>query len=140
MPHTTSLESLLKPTGTLYNQLWEELGALNGTSAYSFQEFVQVEDSNGKAFTVYSDIDKLEKHMKELSPADAKLIEGFTKTIRKLSGRDVFNAMFSGVAGKLKMLPLMSTLMKYGKINLKEYSQRFSDPFLKEHCLLFSMI
>jgi len=39
--------------------------------------------------------------------------------------------MFSGVAGKLKMLPLMSTLMKYGKINLKEYSQRFSDPFLK---------
>ena len=120
-----------KPTGTLYNQLWEELGALNGTSVYSFEEFVQVEDSNGKAFTVYSDIDKLEKHMKELSPADTKLIEGFTKTIRKLSGRDVFDAMFSGVAGKLKMLPLIGALMKYGKINLKEYSQRFSDPFLK---------
>jgi len=44
----------------------------------------------------------------------------------------VFDAIFSGMAGKLKMLPLMSVLMKYGKINLKEYSQRFSDPFLKK--------
>lgn len=120
-----------KSTGTLYNQLWEELGAINGTKAYAFKEFVQVEDSNGKVFKVYSDVDKLEKHLKELSSADTKLIEGFTNTIRKLSGRDVFDAMFSGVAGKIKMLPLIGVLMKYGNISLKEYSQRFSDPFLK---------
>jgi len=121
-----------KPTGTLYNQLWEELGALKGTGAYSFNEFVQIEDINGKAFTLYSDIDKLEKHMKELSPADSKLIDEFTKTIRKLSGQDVFGAMLGGVGAKLKMLPLMSSLMKYGKINLKDFAQKFSDPYLKK--------
>ncbi|MCW4019092.1 MAG: NAD(P)/FAD-dependent oxidoreductase [Candidatus Bathyarchaeota archaeon] len=121
-----------KPTGSLYNQVWQELGALKGTRAYVFDEFVQVEDTDGKVFTVYSDIDKLERHMKELSPADAKLIEGFTKTIRKLSGKDVLGSMSGGIGAKLKMLPLMGSLMKYSKINLKEYAQNFSDPFLKK--------
>jgi phytoene dehydrogenase-like protein len=37
-----------KPTGTLYNRLWQELGALKGTGAYAFEEFVQVEDADGK--------------------------------------------------------------------------------------------
>ena len=121
-----------KPTGTLYNKIWQELGALKGTNAYAFNEFVQVEDVNGKAFIVYSDIEKLEKHMKGLSPADTKLIEEFTKAIRKFRGKDVFGAMFGGVGAKLKILPLMSSFMKYGKINLKEYAQKFTDPFLKK--------
>lgn len=70
--------------------------------------------------------------MKELSPADTRLIEEFTKAIRKFSGQDVFGAMFGGVGAKLKILPLMSSFMKYGKINLKEYAQKFTDPFLKK--------
>ena len=121
-----------KPTGTMYNKMWQELGALKEDNTYSFKEFVQIEDTNGKVFTAYSDIDKLERHMKELSPADAKLIEELIKTIRKLSGQDVFGAMFGGIGAKLKILPLMSSIMKYGKINLKEYGQKFSDPFLKK--------
>lgn len=121
-----------KPTGTLYNKVWKELGALKENKVHAFSEFVQVEDTDGKVFTVYSDIEKLEKHMKELSPADAKLIQEFTKTIRRLSGKDVFGSMFGGIISKIKMLPLMSSVMKYGKINLKEYAQRFSDPFLKK--------
>lgn len=121
-----------KPTGTLYNKVWQELGALKENNVCAFNEFVQVEDTNGKVFTVYSDIEKLEKHMKELAPADTKLIEEFTKTIRKLSGQDVFGSIFGGIGAKLKMLPLMSSVMKYSKINLKEFAQKFSDPFLKK--------
>ena len=119
-----------KPVKSVYSQVWQELGALKG--AYSFNEFVQVEDPNGKVFTVYSDIDKLEKHMKELSPADEKLIEEFTGALRKFRGRDMFGAMFGGVGTKLKMLPLMGALMKYSKITLNEYAQKFSDPFLRK--------
>jgi len=121
-----------KPSGTLYNKIWQELGALKGTNAHAFNEFVQVEDANGKAFTVYSDVEKLENHMKNLSPDDAKLVEEFTKAIRKFSGQDVFSAMLGGIGAKLKMLPLMSLLIKYGKISIKEYAQKFSDPFLKK--------
>jgi phytoene dehydrogenase-like protein len=124
--------SSTKPTGSLYNQIWEELKALEGTSAFAFKEFVQVEDSNGKVFTVYSDAQKLEKHLKKLSPADEKLIEEFTRTVRKFSGKDVFAAMFGGAVTKLKMMPLMRSLIKYSKINLEEYAEKFSDPFLRK--------
>jgi phytoene dehydrogenase-like protein len=105
-----------KLTGSLYNKVWQELGALKGTRVYAFEEFVQVEDTNGKVFTAYSDINKLEKHLKELSPADAKLIEEFTHAIRRLTGRDVFGALFGGIGAKLKMLPLMGALMKTARL------------------------
>ncbi len=121
-----------RPTGTLYNRLWKELNALKGTSVHSFNEFVQIEDPTGKVLTVYSEVDKLEEHMKELSPIDRGLIEEFTHVIRKLSGRDVFGSMFGGLSEKLRILPLMSTLMKYGKMNLRDYGEKFSDAFLKK--------
>ncbi|HLN45306.1 MAG TPA: NAD(P)/FAD-dependent oxidoreductase, partial [Candidatus Sulfotelmatobacter sp.] len=121
-----------KSVKSVYSQVWQELGALKGISVHGFNEFVQIEDSSGKVFTVYSDVDKLEEHMKNLSPSDKKLIVEFTKAIRKFRGRDVFAAMSGGIGTKLKMLPLMSLLLKYSKITLQEYAQRFSDPFLRK--------
>jgi len=41
--------------------MWQELGALKGTGVLGFEEFVQIEDSDGKVFTVCTDIDKLKK-------------------------------------------------------------------------------
>jgi phytoene dehydrogenase-like protein len=120
-----------KPTGSLYNRLWDELGALRNTSVYGFNEFVQVE-ADGKALTVYSDPEKLEKHLKELSPTDAAVAEEFVSAVKKFRGHDVFSALFGGAGAKLKMLPLMGTLMKYAKTPLKEFSQKFTDPFLQK--------
>lgn len=120
-----------KPTGSLYNQIWDELKALRDTSIHAFKEFVQVE-ADGKVFTVYSDVNELERHLKERSPPDQKVIEEFTGAIRKFSGKDLDAAMLGGIGAKLKMLPLMRTLMKFSKINLKEYAEKFSDPFLRK--------
>jgi phytoene dehydrogenase-like protein len=49
------------------NNMWQELGALHGLKAYSFKEFAQIEDPNGKVFTVHTNLDQLQKHMKELA-------------------------------------------------------------------------
>jgi phytoene dehydrogenase-like protein len=114
------------------NNMWQELGALKGLKSYSFNEFVQVEDSNGKILTVYTDIEKLEKHMKELSPNDEKLIHEFISAARQFSGYDLFAAMSGGFGTKVKMLPLLRALMKYSKITLKDYAKKFSDPFLRK--------
>ena len=120
-----------KPTGSIYNNLWQELGALKETPVFAFKEFVQVENA-GKVFTVFSDPTQLKEHMSKLSPQDLRLIEEFVAAITKFRGRDVFSAMFSGAAGKLKLLPLISSVMKYSKISLKDYAQKFSDPFLRK--------
>jgi len=114
------------------NNMWLELGALKGLKAYSFKEFVQVEDTDGKAFTVYTNLEKLQQQMKELSPADEKLIDEFISAVRKFSGYDLFAAMSGGIGTKLKMLPLMGALMKYSKITLKDYAEQFTDPFLRK--------
>ena len=45
------------------------------TDIFEFNEFVQVEDQKN-VFTVYSDPEKLEAHIKELSPNDAALGRG----------------------------------------------------------------
>jgi phytoene dehydrogenase-like protein len=114
------------------NHLWQELGALQGLEAHSFEEFVQIEDPSGKVFTVYTNLDKLERHMKELAPSDEKLITEYIKAARRFSGYDLFAALSGGLGTKLKMLPLLGALMKYSKITLQDYSQRFTDPFLRK--------
>ena len=44
----------------------------------------------------------------------------------------MFAAISGGMGTKLKMLPLMGTLMKYSKITLKDYAEQFTDPFLRK--------
>ncbi len=114
------------------NHLWQELGALRNVKVYRFKEFVKVEDQTGKSFTVYTDLEKLEQHMKELSPSDSKLIEGYIKAAKQFSGYDMFEGLTGGALTKLKMLPLMRSLMKYSKIQLKQYADQFTDPFLRK--------
>jgi phytoene dehydrogenase-like protein len=114
------------------NRLWQELGALRGLKAYSFEEFVQVEDPTGKVLTVYTNLAKLKKHLEELSPADEAVINEFVNAVKKFSGYDLFAAFSGGIGTKLKMLPLMRALMKFSKITLKEYAERFKDPFLRK--------
>lgn len=114
------------------NSLWQELGALHGLQAHSFKEFTQIENTDGKKFTVFTDLEKLETHMKDLAPNDHKLIEEFVNAVHKFSGYDLFAAMSGGATTKLKMLPLMRTLMKYSKITLKDYADKFTDPFMKK--------
>ncbi len=52
------------------SDLWRALGAFRGLEIYRFKEFSQVEDTNGQALTVYTNLDELERHMMELSPND----------------------------------------------------------------------
>jgi phytoene dehydrogenase-like protein len=108
------------------------LGALKGLNVHSFREFVQVENQDRKIFTVYTDLEKLQNHMKTLSPQDEKIIDEFVNAVRKFSNYDLFAAMSGGAGTKLKMLPLMGALMKYSKITLREYAEQFTDAFLRK--------
>ena len=114
------------------NHMWQELGALHELQVHAFEEFTQVEDTDGKTFTVFADLKKLEAHMKKLAPADHKVIEEFVKAVHKFSGYDLFAAMSGGAATKLKMLPLMSALMKYSKMTLRDFADKFTNPFMRK--------
>src|SRR5512133_2548571 len=72
------------PDSMLY-PFWKELGAFDGKEIIQHELYMQIEGERGKALTLYSDIDRLEGHMLELSPDDADLIREFTDASRKLS-------------------------------------------------------
>ena len=114
------------------NNMWQELGALRGLKTFSFKEFVQVEDPSGKVFTVHTNLNELKKHMEKIAPQDKKLIREFIKQAHRFSGYDLFSALSGGIGTKLKMIPLLGALIKYSKITLKDYAEKFIDPFLRK--------
>jgi len=118
--------------GTSDYGLWRELGALEGLQTFSFKEFVQVETPDGKIFTLFTDLDTLQKHMTDISPNDKQKINEFVKACRRFRGYDLFAAMTGGLGARLRLLPVLRSVMKYSKITTEDFAQSFSDPFLRK--------
>jgi phytoene dehydrogenase-like protein len=59
------------PSSRFY-RVWEELGAVQNRPMVFHDELVRVKDAGGRTFKVYTDIDKLEHHMKELAPLTSR--------------------------------------------------------------------
>jgi len=115
------------------NVMWNELGALRGLETHRFEEMTRVEDGGGKALTFYTDLDKLEKHLTELSPGDGDRIGKFVKACRRLRGYDLFAALSGGgLWTKLRMLPVVGIFARYGRMTVADYAEGFKDPFLRK--------
>jgi len=129
--------------GSEVNRIFAELGAVQGRQFVDHTVIHRIEGANGSAFTLYADIDQLERHMKELSPADSAATEELCSIGRRLtpfvdlvepSGR------LEGIKLAFRMLPFLSILFKYGKITSEAFAARFSDPFLRQALLAFADI
>jgi phytoene dehydrogenase-like protein len=122
-------------SGTGMNHMWQELGALKGKEIVNHDEFTRYKGPEGKDFVLYTNVDRLEQHMKDLSPADARVSAELCNAIRRMI---VLGQMgeASGLLGKikmtLKMIPFMLTMVRYRKTTAKDFAQRFSDPFLRQ--------
>jgi len=122
-----------------FHRIWQELSALQGQRITDYQEFLRFEGKGGKAFIIYSDIDRLEQHMKELAPQDARIIEELTRAARKCAKYDLpvdkapeLYGTIDGIKFLVRMFPLLRLMSKWKKITVEEGAKRFSDPFLRE--------
>jgi phytoene dehydrogenase-like protein len=125
--------------GTIFHRVWQELGVLDGQRVVDHDEFMRVEGPDGRTFIAYTDVDRLEQHMKALSPIDAHVIEEFTAAVRLFSrfdpplGRafEQYGPLQLMQVG-LRMLPFMGALARYGRMSIQTFAARFQDPFLRE--------
>ena len=123
------------PANSLHG-IWEELGAVQDREMVDHEVFYRVEEEDGKVFEVFTDIDRLEAHMRELAPADRKLIRKFTKAVRRCQGVGPPEGAPSTmervrILGRaLRMIP---TYLRYRKIPVDEFARGFTDPFLRKH-------
>jgi phytoene dehydrogenase-like protein len=120
-------------------QFWEELGAVQGRTMIEHEDYMRIEDKEGKAFVLYTDANRLEQHMKELAPEDAGTVDELMKDVETAARFDVsfmkapeVQSVGEKVGTMLKMLPLMPFVMKWARFPFGEYGNRFQNPFLRE--------
>jgi phytoene dehydrogenase-like protein len=123
-----------------FYRLWEELGAVQGRTFIHQDEFMQIIEPSGKKLIVYSDPDRLEQHLKQLSPADHRLIEMFCQGIRTFTQFDL-SLLWQKPRALMepkdwlqlgcKMLPFVGSVARWGTVSAQEFASRFKDPFLR---------
>lgn len=122
-----------------FYKIWQELGAVQNRQMIDPNVFTRLTGIDGKTFTVFCDVDKLEKHMLELSPEDADNIRLICRLARRFTrfqmpiGKafELYN-IFDIIPLMIKMMPFRKDLNFCNSITIGEFAARFKDPFLRE--------
>ncbi|MGW4423363.1 phytoene desaturase family protein [Streptosporangium sp. NPDC004631] len=127
--------------GNEMHQIWLELGALQGKQMRHFDVFNIVRGRDGRAVYFYSDPDRLQAHLLDISPADAKLIRNFCDGLRKFRKCLAVYPFLKpvGLMGRLERWRMMASFVPYFNVIRKsitvlmtDYSAKFKDPLLRE--------
>lgn len=118
-----------------FYRIWEELGAVQSLQMVDPEEFFKIEGTDGKTFTFYTDIDRLKKHMIELSPEDLEVIDEFISGIRAYTrlelpidkAPDVYN-----LTDILKIIFKMFPFRKWDNISIQDFGAHFKNPLFRE--------
>ncbi|MFJ8438984.1 phytoene desaturase family protein [Kitasatospora griseola] len=122
------------------HRVWRELGALDGKTITNFDLFNRVVDEHGRAVTFYNDPDRLERHLLDLSPADARLIRGFCRDLRRFATLDLHPFLKPSALKTTRerldtlrtVLPAFRLLWRTAATPLNAFADRFQDPLLRQ--------
>jgi phytoene dehydrogenase-like protein len=121
------------------HDMWEETGVAQNREIIDMDEYMRLEDSEGRTLILYTDVDRLEKHLLEFSPADEKPIREFTSGIRMCIPFDSpskHDLLFKKIEKRIKLVFTFITkgkkMQDWMKITCENFSDRFKDPLLRE--------
>ncbi len=117
--------------GSRLNGLWTELGAMP-RALVPTRECVAVMAPDGRTFTDYYDLDLLGQHLRDLSPRDERVTNGYVRAIRRCARQDFFGEMVLGSKARLlAMAPSLLGLHGWLRPTMGNLGARFTDPFLQ---------
>ncbi len=111
-------------------RMWEELGAMPRDCVFP-DRLTQVESPDGRRFSVYVDIDRLEDHMLDEFSEDRVEILKYTRAARAFRKHDLFETAVRTPAGLLCYLTAAPLFLRWGKPTMADIGARFRDPFLR---------
>lgn len=126
--------------GQPFYQVWKELGVISACQFLRRNEFIRITDTGDQTLVVHADPERLESHLKIISPQDAGLIEDFCAGVRRFMSFDLSllqhkpkALMNGGDWARLgrRVLPFARPMAKWGGVALGEFAQRFQSPFLR---------
>jgi phytoene dehydrogenase-like protein len=117
---------------TRINKFWKELGALP-CEMVRRNEFVSAVYPDGTYFHNFFDIEKLQAHLKELSPEDSAVIDEYITGLKSfVNDLDWFGINYFGtLLEKISILPFFLARMKYFRYTLRSFAKRFENPSLR---------
>ena len=126
------------PMSGIY-RYWQEVGIAENRKFIYMDEYMSVEDISGRKVIFYTDVERLEKHLLELSPQDAGPINEFIAGIRMCIPFDQQSKNTPFLQRLAKQVKLGITFMINGKkmqewmkLTCDEFSKRFKDPLLRQ--------
>ena len=126
--------------GQPFNQMWQELGGVQGRQMIDHDELMRVVGRDGRTFVAYCDPDRLEAHLHELSPADARLSSAFAAGVRRFQKFDMsalqsrprsIMSAADWLAFNRAVLPYLGTMARWGRYSARRFAERFHDPLLR---------
>lgn len=132
---------------TLINKCWREVRALDDSVEIHNKEIFLTVEYEGITINLYTDLNKLSKHLLEIAPEDEKEIlrlikdiksfSNFEMPITDLKGLKVKNKSSMSIGKAFSMIPALPRMSFYINQSSKEYSNRFKNKGLQ---LLFKSI
>jgi phytoene dehydrogenase-like protein len=114
-----------------FSEFWREVGVLP-CEMVATNEVASAVTPEGTYFHDYYDLEKLESHLKQLSPQDAALIDEYISGIDGFLEDDRFsNVVVGSFWEKLSFLPTAVKLRKTFKYSLGTFGERFKHPLLR---------
>lgn len=127
--------------GNEMHQIWLELGAIQGKKIRNFEIFNTVQHPDGRKIHFYSNPDKLQKHLLEISPSDKKIIKEFCNGIRQFQKCITVYPFLKpvGLMGfwertimMAKFIPHYNVIRKSISVLMSDFSAGCQDPFLRD--------
>ena len=121
------------------HDMWEETGVAQNREIIDMDEYMRIEDSIGRTLILYTDVDRLEKHLLGFSPQDEKPIREFIAGIRMCIPFDTPSKHDPLLKRVQKQVKSLFNFIKKGKkmkewmnLTCEDFSNQFKDPLLRE--------
>ncbi|MBD0734541.1 phytoene desaturase family protein [Streptomyces sp. CBMA29] len=127
--------------GNEMHRIWLELGAIQGKRMRTFETFNTVVSRDGRAVRFYSDPDRLQAHLLELSPQDGPLIRRFCAGLRAFRTCLTKYPFLTPVPlmGRRERLRMLARFVPYANMlrramsePMTDFSARFREPLLRD--------
>lgn len=125
--------------GRLFHQYWKEMGVIKDRKFIHHESINRFEGKDGRVFSFYTDIDRLYRHMLDISPADRSAIDEFITGMRFFENYeppiDVVPELMNPIEGikfLAQMLPDLPTVQKWAKISIRDFANRFKDELIRD--------
>jgi phytoene dehydrogenase-like protein len=117
---------------TKLEEFWTQLG-VHPCESIELKELIAGKFPDGTLVHNYCEINRLQSHLKEISPEDGDVIDEFINGVKLFQKGDSIGAMlFGSIWEKMLQLPLIIRSLKYFKYSLGSFSKKFKNPLLKK--------